>query len=101
VLPLSVDQHGAGAAPTFAAAAFRAGELQVFAQHLEQRPLGVGCHRARLTVHGEQEGLVYRSLRLRCCSEVRTESNPAAVGSARKSPQDFRPGRSWRKVRWK
>ena len=41
---LAVDQHRAGAALALAAAVLGAGQLQVFAQDVEQRPIGVGGH---------------------------------------------------------
>src|SRR4051812_26816557 len=53
---LAVDEDGAGAAPALAAAVLGAGELQVLAQHVQERPLGIGRHRPPLAVHGQVEG---------------------------------------------
>ncbi len=45
---LPVHQHRAGAALALAAAVLGAGQLQLFAQDVEQRPVGVGRHGAPL-----------------------------------------------------
>ena len=59
VRPLAVDQHRAGAALALAAAVLRAGQSQVLAQHVQQRPLRIGRHRARLTVHGQFDSCIH------------------------------------------
>src|SRR5580704_5467694 len=50
---LAVEMHRAGAAHAGAAAVFRAGELEVFPDHPEQRCLRTGIHTCRLVIDGE------------------------------------------------
>ena len=45
-----IHQHGASAALAFPAAELGARQAQVFAQHFEQGPLGVGVHAARFSI---------------------------------------------------
>src|SRR5262249_14198190 len=52
---LAVEQHGARAALAEFAAVLGAGELQVFAQHFEQRLVPVDERVHALAVHGETE----------------------------------------------
>jgi hypothetical protein len=49
----AIDQDGAGAAGTFAATVFGAGESQVLAKHIEQRPVRLGRNLAGLAIEGE------------------------------------------------
>ena len=48
-------QDGAGAALAFAAAFFGAGEVQVFAQNVEQALHGIDRHRVGLAIDGERD----------------------------------------------
>ena len=50
---LAVDQHGAGAAGALVAAAPRAGQALVLAQHVEQRRAGRDQHLALGAVDGQ------------------------------------------------
>jgi hypothetical protein len=50
---LAVEQHRARPALAFAASVFHASEANIFPQHLQQRPLGIAGHAARLSVHAE------------------------------------------------
>ena len=52
---LAVDEHRAGSTLAFPATVFRSRQLQVLAQNIEQRPLGVGCDGSWLSVDGEAE----------------------------------------------
>ncbi len=52
---LAVDEHGACAALAELAAVLRAGELQVLAQHFEQRFSSVDERLGPLAVHGERQ----------------------------------------------
>ncbi len=54
----AVDEHRAGAALAELAAVLGAGELQVFAQHLEQRLVAVDEHVHALAVHEQLESCV-------------------------------------------
>jgi len=49
----AIKQDRAGAALAFTAAVFCAGEMQLFAQNLKQRPLGIRADGVRLSVDGE------------------------------------------------
>src|SRR5205085_11882433 len=53
---LAVDHHDAGAALPEAAAELRAIELQVLAQHVEERRRAIGLDLAHLAVHIELHG---------------------------------------------
>src|SRR6185436_14476539 len=59
---LSVHEHGAGAALPQLAAVLRAGEPEVFAQHLEQRLVIVGEQLDRLVVDGERQADLHDDL---------------------------------------
>src|ERR1700734_230963 len=50
---LAVEMHRAGAAHAGAAAVFRAGELEVFPDHPQQRCFRTGIHTCRLVIDGE------------------------------------------------
>ena len=58
---LAVDQHSTGAALAFATAVLRAGQLQVFAQHIQQWPLRIGGYSAGLPVYGERDFRIHTS----------------------------------------
>ena len=52
----AVDQHGAGAALALVATLFRAGQIEMLAQHVEQRRARIERQRAVCPVHGEIHG---------------------------------------------
>ena len=52
---LAVEEHGASSTLAFPATVFRSRQLQVLAQNIEQRPLGVGGDSSWLSVDSEAE----------------------------------------------
>src|SRR5262245_23716303 len=55
----AIEQDGAGAALAFAAAVFCAGQVQLFAQNLEQGSLRIRSERVRLSIDGEGNRCVH------------------------------------------
>ena len=56
----TVDQHRAGAALPLAAAELRPGQLQILAQHFEQRPVRIGGDGPGFPVQGEADFGVHK-----------------------------------------
>ena len=78
---LAVDQHGAGAAVALVAALLAAGQSQLVAEHLQQRPVVVGGDLAALAVDTQlQDGLHRGSLRARDPTSAIRRLTPAPAG---------------------